>query len=57
MNVFSEILSAWWVWLIPLAFVGVIVYAMNPKRKKEFDAEARVPMDSDKPLPKDGTRR
>ena len=45
----TEFLSAWWMWLIPLAFIGVVIYAFGPKRKTEFEAEARVPMESDKP--------
>jgi len=46
-----SILAWWWVWAVPLAFVAVLVYALNPKRKKEFDAEARVPMEDDsKPM-------
>ena len=44
----QTLLSAWWMWAVPLAFVAVLVYAFNPKRKKEFDAEARVPLE-DKP--------
>ena len=47
----AEVLSVWWMWAVPLAFVAVLIYALNPKRKKEFDAEARVPMESDKPGP------
>jgi cbb3-type cytochrome oxidase subunit 3 len=45
----SEVLSAWWFWAVPVAFVAVLVYAFNPRRKKQFDAEARVPMDTDAP--------
>lgn len=45
----SEIIAAWWVWAVPIAFVAVLVYAFNPRRKKEFDAEARVPLDDDPP--------
>lgn len=47
----NEFVSAWWMWLIPLAFLAVVLYALNPKRKREFDAEARVPMDSDESTP------
>ena len=45
----QTLLSAWWMWAVPLAFVAVLVYAFNPKRKKEFDAEARVPLEDDRP--------
>lgn len=47
----NEMMSTWWMWLIPLAFLAVVIYALNPKRKTEFDAEARVPMDSDESTP------
>lgn len=47
----NEFFAAWWMWLIPLAFLVVVVYALSPKRKKEFDAEARVPMESDDSKP------
>lgn len=43
----NELMSTWWMWLVPVAFLVVVLYAFNPKRKKEFDAEARVPMESD----------
>ena len=45
----SQVITAWWVWLVPIAFVAVLVYVFNPKRKKQFDAEARVPMDDNGP--------
>lgn len=45
----QDILGAWWIWAVPLAFVAVLVYALNPKRKKEFEEEARVPLDDDSP--------
>ena len=44
----NQVIASWWIWIVPIAFVAVLVYAFNPKRKKEFEAEARVPMDSDK---------
>lgn len=45
----GETISAWWMWVVPIAFVAVLFYAFNPKRKKQFDAEARVPLEDDKP--------
>ena len=41
-------MSAWWIWAVPVAFVVVLVYAFSPKRKKEFEAEARVPLEDDR---------
>lgn len=44
----QNMLSVWWLWAVPIGFAAVLIYALNPKRKKEFDAEARVPLE-DKP--------
>jgi len=43
----GQIIAAWWVWAVPIAFVAVVVYALSPKRKKEFEKEARVPIEDD----------
>ena len=45
----NELLSVWWLWAVPIAFVAVLVYAFSPKRKKEFEEEARVPLEDDPP--------
>ena len=45
----GEIIAAWWVWAIPIAFIAFLVYAFSPTRKKQFEEEARVPMDSNEP--------
>jgi cbb3-type cytochrome oxidase subunit 3 len=45
----SEVIAAWWIWLVPIAFVAVLVYVFNPKRKKAFEVEARVPIEDNKP--------
>lgn len=45
-----DILAAWWLWAVPLAFVAVLVYVLNPKRKTAFEEEARVPLEDDPPL-------
>ncbi len=45
----DSLLSMWWLWAVPVAFVAVLVYALNPKRKKQFDEEARVPLEDDPP--------
>ncbi|MCA3562108.1 MAG: cbb3-type cytochrome c oxidase subunit 3 [Aestuariivirga sp.] len=44
-----NILPAWWVWAAPAAFVAVLVHAFNPKRKKQFEQEARVRLKDDPP--------
>jgi len=45
----GQIIAAWWVWAVPIAFVAVLFYALAPKRKKEFEKEARVPIEDDTP--------
>ena len=45
----QNLLSVWWMWAVPLAFVAVLVYVLNPRRKKEFEEEARVPLEDDPP--------
>jgi cbb3-type cytochrome oxidase subunit 3 len=50
MEMIESMLSAWWVWAVPVAFVAVLVYAFNPKRKKQFEEEARVPLEDDPPI-------
>ncbi len=45
----SEVIAAWWVWLVPIAFVAVLVYAFNPRRRKQFEEEARVPIENSPP--------
>lgn len=44
-----DILAAWWMWAVPVAFVAVLVYAFSPRRKKQFEEEARVPLEDDPP--------
>ena len=46
----ENLLSAWWVWAVPVAFLAVLFYAFNPKRKKQFEEEARVPLEDDPPV-------
>lgn len=48
----NEAISSWWMWGVPIAFVAVLVYAFSPKRKKEFEAEARVPIEDNPPRKK-----
>ena len=45
----QQLLGTWWLWAVPIAFIAVIFYAFNPKRKKQFQQEARVPLEDDPP--------
>jgi cbb3-type cytochrome oxidase subunit 3 len=42
---FSDIMNTWWMWLIPAAFIAVLIYVFNPRRKKQFDDNAKIPFD------------
>lgn len=50
MEMIESLLSAWWIWAVPVAFLAVLFYAFNPKRKKQFEKEARVPLEDDPPV-------
>ena len=44
----DQLFTSWWVWMFPLAFLAVLVYAFNPKRKTQFEDDARIPLDDDR---------
>lgn len=44
----DQLFTSWWVWMVPLAFLAVLVYAFNPKRKTQFEDDARIPLDDDR---------
>lgn len=48
----GQIIASWWVWAVPVAFIAVLVYAFSPRRKNQFEAEARVPLEDDSREPK-----
>ena len=48
----STLFSIWTV-LVFIFFIGVVIWAMSSKRKKEFDEAALIPFtENDKPQPK-----
>jgi cbb3-type cytochrome oxidase subunit 3 len=51
MNTIGDALSVWWMWVVPVAFVAVLVYVLNPKRKKQFQRDARIPLEDDSSSP------
>jgi cbb3-type cytochrome oxidase subunit 3 len=40
-------------WAVPIAFVLVLVYVLNPKRKKQFQKDARIPLEEDASSPRE----
>ncbi|MCG8324130.1 MAG: cbb3-type cytochrome c oxidase subunit 3 [Thiotrichales bacterium] len=42
----SLIFSAWTV-VVFLLFIGIVIWAWSGKRKPEFDAAARIPLEDD----------
>lgn len=37
-------------------FVGVLIYALWPKNGAKFEAAARMPLNDDAPIPRDGEK-
>ncbi len=44
---FAEFAQTWGLLYFVLIFLGVLVYALNPKRRKQFDEAARIPLEKD----------
>ena len=40
-------LHGWWTVVLLLAFVGIVVWAWSARRKTDFDAAARIPLEDD----------
>jgi cytochrome c oxidase cbb3-type subunit 4 len=38
-------------------FIGIVLWAWSGKRREDFDAAARVPLDDDEPVAAASTRR
>ena len=47
-RMWDQLFTSWWVWMVPLAYLAVLVYAFNPKRKTQFEDDARIPLDDDR---------
>jgi cytochrome c oxidase cbb3-type subunit 4 len=43
----ANIAQTWGLVLFVLGFLGVIAYALNPRRKRQFDEAARTPLRED----------
>ncbi|HMR34083.1 MAG TPA: cbb3-type cytochrome c oxidase subunit 3 [Geminicoccaceae bacterium] len=44
---FAEFAQTWGLLYFVLIFLGVLVYALNPKRRKQFEEAARIPLEKD----------
>lgn len=44
----AAIFHSWWTLVLLLVFIGIVVWAWSPKRKRKFDEAARLPLDDDK---------
>lgn len=44
---FAEFAQTWGLLYFVLIFLGVLVYALNPKRRKQFKEAARIPLEKD----------
>lgn len=43
----SKIAQTWGLVLFVLAFALVLIYALNPRNKKKFDAAKRIPLEDE----------
>ncbi len=48
----SVLVDYWWFFAIPLAFIAIVIWVFNPRRKKRLEAEKEIPFRDNKP--KDG---
>lgn len=39
--------SSFWLWVIPIAFILVVLYIFRPKGKKGYDKDAQIPFADD----------
>lgn len=43
----ASLAQTWGLVLFVLGFLGVVAYALNPRRKQQFDEAARLPLKED----------
>jgi len=48
-----DILFSAWTVFVCVVFLGVTAWAIGGRRKAEFDAAARIPLDDDEEIPND----
>ena len=51
----AKIAQTWGLLLFVLAFALVLIYALNPRNKKDFDEAKRIPLEDEED--KDGGKR
>lgn len=44
---FAEFAQTWGLLYFVLIFLGVLVYALDPKRRRQFEEAARIPLEKD----------
>jgi cytochrome c oxidase cbb3-type subunit 4 len=52
-----ETLLGYWTLAAFIVFLGIIAWAWSRKRKQDFDAAARLPLDDDSPYMTDNRKR
>lgn len=45
----AVLVEYWWFFAIPAAFIAIVVYVFNPRRKKRLEAEGEIPFRDKKP--------
>ena len=46
---------AWWTVALVILFIGIVFWAWSSRRKTEFDAAARMPLEDDESMTADGS--
>lgn len=45
-----------WTIVALVIFIGIVAWAWSSRRKSEFDAAARMPLDDDEPMERSGSK-
>ena len=48
-------MHAIWTLLLVIVFIGIVVWAWSGRRKRRFEAAARLPLEDDRPEARGGT--
>lgn len=46
---------AWWTVALVVLFIGIVLWAWSSRRKTEFDAAARMPLEDDESMTADSS--
>ncbi|MGV6827352.1 MAG: cbb3-type cytochrome oxidase subunit 3 [bacterium] len=44
----QSVIQSVWTVVVLVLFVGIVIWAMSPKRRKDFDEASRLPLEDDR---------